>query len=1014
MAALHKRTARNFEDLTLDSGYGGAANSFRSSNLSLSQSGTDVASGPGGRWWTLPGSGDGRHMASCDTLDTGLAEGSEGLEGPDYGPKLPHLEDIPWTEEEIQEVLTKCQIREANGNIPHELLKRLSTYLSRVLVRIAREAQRLSLMCAKCTKHEIQSAVKMVLSWSLSESCIGASVKALSLYNMSSGDQFNSSKSSQCGIVFSVGRFFRWMVDSKVSTRIHQHAAIYLAACMENLLEEVYLRLLENLSLQGKSMTEAIEKKLEQTISNDAELWGLFRPIEPLICGKNAYGVPCLPSYLSLYTDRYQANGSSQGPLYSHAELRTLEQSMLATCVGSIAELSDLVSHAMYYLQQFGAKCHGTGSQVHFRQGPYSWEPEALHSLYYYMHCPQMEWENPNIEPSRVKLATERPYEVLPPVVEWIRVCIVHTEHRHSVVVDSNDVRQAARLLLPGVDCEPRQLRADSCVCRSRRLNAKEAELKLRQDLGFQMLSCGRTDLVKPAAGLLGPEGTNTLNEQGMSPLMYACASGDEAMVQVLLDSGADIDIQVPSTAQQFTSVHAETRRWTALTFAVAFGHLAVTQLMLDAGAHVEGFVNEGSCSETPLQLAATAGHFELVNLLLEKGADPLAGVLGKSGVTASLQGISNPFSQAAAHGHRNVLRKLLSQPEVSNEDILSLEDILAEGADVSCPPTVKPGLSRSSKARRKALQDALYQSAEHEYLDITMELRNLSVPWTLHAWLKSLRTSFIQGRWSITQCLLKEFDGVKDVYCEDMISQGLPLMFDIFQQSQNDVIVRQMAAIFSHCYGPYPIPTIPEFGQKIKPAIDPSLLNNKEKSEITFLVEGKPFYGQRALLSAASSRFRGLISGAPSANTPASSPILVKDITYSTFEVCSSGQLGVSSIGKGERLSLLQVLSAASTFRLKALKRHCELICSKNMTLSNSVQVYQQSKIHKASELLSFCIGYFLKNMVPLLELDSFQQLLFGACKTTKGASILTELQAALACRMQAIYRPTSKETMV
>lgn len=54
------------------------------------------------------------------------------------------------------------------------------------------------------------------------------------------------------------------------------------------------------------------------------------------------------------------------------------------------------------------------------------------------------------------ELCYERAYIVLPPLIEWLRVASAHTEYRHSTLIDRNDIIQAARMLLPGVDCAPR------------------------------------------------------------------------------------------------------------------------------------------------------------------------------------------------------------------------------------------------------------------------------------------------------------------------------------------------------------------------------------------------------------------------------------------------------------------------------------------------------------------------------------------------------------------------------
>uniref|UniRef100_A0AAX7VP23 BTB domain-containing protein n=1 Tax=Astatotilapia calliptera TaxID=8154 RepID=A0AAX7VP23_ASTCA len=891
MARSSKSVARTLEDLTLDSGYGGAADSFRSSSASLC-----CSEAHGGNYWHLTDSMHSRHN-SLDTVNTVLVEDAEILECTGQCAKLPELEDVPWSLGEVASALSKDE--EMSLPTPQQdVLHRLSVLVSRALVRVAKEAQRLSLRYAKCTKYEIQSAIKMVLAWTVSMNCISGALSALSLYNMSTeDDKFTRGKSARCGLIFNVGKFFRWMVDSRVAVRIHEHAAIYLAACMENLFRDVYARVLRSALLErDNGIPKFTVEILEQAVNSDAEIWGSLQPWQHLICGKNANGVLSLPEGLTLQRDQQQqrAGKSGEGNTYSQSELRSIEQCLLATRVGSISELSDLVSRAMHHLQPLYMKNHSNGTPMHQKSGVILWAPEAIYTLCYFMHCPQMEWENPNVEPSKVTLQTERPFLILPPLMEWVRVAVVHTEHRRSFTVDSDDVRQAARLLLPGVDCEPRQLRTDDCFCASRKLDAASSEAKFLQDLGFRMLSCGRTDLVKQAVNLLGPDGINSMSEQGMTPLMYACVRGDEAMVQMLLDAGADINSEV--SVHKHPSVFPETRQATPLTFAVLHGHVPVVQLLLDAKANVEGSLQDGmeNYTETPLQLAAAAG-----------------------------------------------------------------------------------------------------------------------VPWTLHTWLESLRTCFHQHRRPLIQGLLKEFSCIEEEeYTEELITHGLPLMFQILRASKNEVISQQLAAIFTQCYGPYPIPKLAEIKKKQSSRLDPHFLNNKEMSDVTFLVEGKPFYAHKVLLFTASNRFKTLLANRPCGENTC---IEISNVKFQIFQlVMQYLYCGGTEALHIRNTDVMELLSAAKFFQLEALQRHCEIICSKNINTDTCVEIYNHTKFLDAPDLASYIEGYFLKNMVILIELEPFKQLLYDAPPDSPGCDILRDLEKTLAIRIQSIHLSSSKGSIV
>ncbi|MGH0145471.1 UNVERIFIED_CONTAM: hypothetical protein FKN15_005423 [Acipenser sinensis] len=321
----------------------------------------------------------------------------------------------------------------------------------------------------------------------------------------------------------------------------------------------------------------------------------------------------------------------------------------------------------------------------------------------------------------------------------------------------------------------------------------------------------------------------------------------------------------------------------------------------------------------------------------------------------------------------RNVLRKLLSQPQQGKGDVLSLEEMLAEGVEGEQVPVCRPvspseGQIKLCKARMKALQEATYYSAEHGYLDVTMELHTLGLPWKLHSWIESLRSSHLQCRGSVTLTLLREFTAIKeDDYCEELVSEGLPLMFSILRSRKNDAINQQLASIFSQCYGKGPLPTIPEIKKTLPAQLDSHFLNNAEMSDVTFLIEGKPFYAHKVLLITASDKFKALVGNSEDKQGRSKS-IEITNIKYKIFQM------------------MMEYL-------------YC------GCTESQVIPVSDVLELHNATELASFCEGYFLQSMGQLLEHEVFRALVFGRSSRVQGLEPLEELETGLARRMRSVY---------
>ena len=92
---------------------------------------------------------------------------------------------------------------------------------------------------------------------------------------------------------------------------------------------------------------------------------------------------------------------------------------------------------------------------------------------------------------------------------------------------------------------------------------------------------------------------------QDESPLMMAALSGQIELARALIKRGA----------------HVNKTGWTPLHYAATKGHLDLIQLLLENYAYIDAESPNGT---TPLMMAARYGSPAAVKLLLEEGADPL------------------------------------------------------------------------------------------------------------------------------------------------------------------------------------------------------------------------------------------------------------------------------------------------------------------------------------------------------------------------------------------------------
>ena len=75
-------------------------------------------------------------------------------------------------------------------------------------------------------------------------------------------------------------------------------------------------------------------------------------------------------------------------------------------------------------------------------------------------------------------------------------------------------------------------------------------------------------------------------------------------------------------------------------------------------------------------------------------------------------------------------------------------------------------------------------------FADITIELRALGVPWTLHCWMHGLAAAHELRLDTVIDQLLQDFLQVcPDDYSQQFVAECLPLLFSIFRYSKVCVV---------------------------------------------------------------------------------------------------------------------------------------------------------------------------------------------------------------------------------
>lgn len=151
-------------------------------------------------------------------------------------------------------------------------------------------------------------------------------------------------------------------------------------------------------------------------------------------------------------------------------------------------------------------------------------------------------------------------------------------------------------------------------------------------------------------------------------------------------------------------------------------------------------------------------------------------------------------------------------------------------------------------------------------------------------------------------------------------------------------------------------------------------LINNKELSDVTFIVEGRPVHASRVHLAARSEHFRAMFFGGMR-ESESDTEIELSDVTYEVF-LKMLEFLFTDTVTDISPDVAVPLLIASERYLLDRLKGLCEDAIRKSITSQNVVHIFMAAHRHRAADLKEICLDFIIEYLPAVKTSQGFYEL--------------------------------------